>query len=269
MTDTQPPASGVDLARAALAAARAAAKTRPADPTRKTRRTRREDRTGGRDPLALSAAITGMMTDRGWETPEQGGSIIDQWPTIAPELADKVTAERFEHDTGILHLRPASPAYATQLRMFQAQTLRRIQEKTGSRSVRGLRILAPGGTPRATEDDIAGQPEQKAAAVPEVPVKTRDDGCPGYQDARAVVLEHRPPAPEVNPYVAEAMRRQEAALRAGRQDEDEHGDAVWAQADAISGPAPGSVEESLARARAYARKERAGGSVPRRAFDVA
>jgi predicted nucleic acid-binding Zn ribbon protein len=264
MTDTQP--SGVDLARAALAAARAAAKTRPTEPTRKTRRTRRETRTGGRDPLALSAAITGMMTDRGWEPPEAGGSIIDQWPTIAPELADKVTAERFEHDTGILHLRPASPAYATQLRLFQAQTLRRIQEKTGSRSVRGLRILAPGGTPRVADADTAGQPEQQAAAAPEAPARTRDDGCPGYQNARAIVLEHRPTPPSVNPYVAEAMRRQEAALRAGRQPEDEHRDAAWAQEP--TSPARDSVEESLARARAYARQQ-AAGRTPRRAFDVA
>lgn len=57
-----------------------------------------------------------------------------------------------------------------------------------------------------------------------------------------------------------------AALRAGRQPEDEHRDAVWAQE--TTGPAAGSVEESLARARAYARQNR-GGQTPRRAFDVA
>jgi predicted nucleic acid-binding Zn ribbon protein len=263
----QPEPSGVDLARAALAAARANAKNVPAQPQRKKPTRTRVSRTGGRDPMGLATAITAMMTERGWEPPEPGGSIIDQWPTIAPELVGKVAAERFEHDTGILHLRPASPAYATQLRLHEAQTLRRIQEKTGSRSVRGLRILAPGGSPRAAGDDTAGQLEQLTAAAPEAPVRTRDDGCPGYQDARAIVLEHRPPhAPEANPYVAEAMRRQEAALRAGRQPEDEHRDAVWAQ-EAAS-PARGSVEESLARARAYARQQTAG-RAPRRAFDVA
>jgi hypothetical protein len=262
----QPELSGADLARSALMRARAAAKNQPVQPQkRKTGPGRRATRTGGRDPIGLADAITAMMGDRGWAAPEAGGSILDQWPTIAPELVGKVTAERFEHDTGILHLRPASPAYATQLRLFQAQTLRRIQDKTGSRAVRGLRILTPGGTPSATEADTAGQPEQSAAAV-EAPVRTREDGCPGYQDARAVVLEHKPTPPPVNPYVQEAMRRQEAALRAGRQAEAEHRDAVWAQD--TTRPAVGSVEESLARARAYARQQ-AAGRTPRRAFDVA
>jgi len=265
MTDTQP--SGVDLARAALAAARAAAKTRPTEPKRKRTTRTREARTGGRDPLALGAAITSMMTDRGWEPPEAGGSIIDQWPSIAPELADKVAAVRYEHDTGILHLRPASPAYATQLRMFRPQLVRRIHEKTGSRTVRDLRILPPGITAPVDQAEAAAP----APAAVEAPVRTRETASPGYRDTLAVALKHKPDRPPVNPYVEEAMRRQEAALRAHRQPESEHRDAVWVEADAVeaAGPAPGSVDESLARARAYARQQRTGGTVPRRAFDVA
>lgn len=259
----EPELSGVDLARSALLAARSAAKNQAAPQQKKrTGPSRRVTRTGGRDPIGLAAAITGMMGDRGWEPPEPGGSILDQWPTIAPELVGKVAAERFEHDTGVLHLRPASPAYATQLRLHQAQFLRTIHEKTGSRSVRALRILAPGGTPERA--DIA--PEQAPAPAPEAPVRTREDGCPGYQDARAIVLEHRPEPPAVDPYVAEAMARQEAALRAGRQPETEHRDAAWAQD--TGRPAPGSMEASEAAARAYARKQRAAGA-PRRTFDVA
>ncbi|MGW2520536.1 DciA family protein [Streptomyces sp. NPDC001617] len=258
----EPELSGVDLARSALLAARAAAKNQPTPQQKKRTTSRRTTRNGGRDPIGLAAAITSMMGDRGWEPPETGGSILDQWPTIAPELVGKVTAERFEHDTGVLHLRPASPAYATQLRLHQAQTLRTIHEKTGHRTVRALRILTP-GTPATAVD--AG-PEPATAPAPEAPVRTRDDGCPGYQDARAVVLEHRPEPPPINPYVAEAMARQEAALRANRQPEDEHRDAAWAQEP--TSPAAGSVEESLARARAYARQHRGSGE-PRRAFDVA
>lgn len=264
---TEPELSGVDLARSALLAARAAAKNNPAPQQKKrTSPSRRVTRTGGRDPIGLAAAITGMMGDRGWEPPEAGGSILDQWPSIAPELVGKVTAERFEHDTGVLHLRPASPAYATQLRLHQAQILSTIHEKTGSRSVRALRILAPGATPTVAETG----PEQPPAATPEPPIRTRADGCPGYQDARAVALDHRPERPPADPYVLEAMAAQEAALRAKRQPVSEHREAVWAQQDAErkAGPAPGSVEESLARARAYARQQRAG-RAPRRAFDVA
>jgi predicted nucleic acid-binding Zn ribbon protein len=259
MTDT-PPASGVDMARAALAAARAAAKTRPAEPKRKKTRPGRQTRGTGRDPLALGAAINGMMTDRGWEPPEAGGSILDQWPTIAPELADKVAAVRYEHDTGILHLRPASPAYATQLRMFRTALVRRIHEKTGQRTVRDLKILAPGG-PDSTPADPA---EQTTAVAADAPVRTRETASPGYRDTLAVVLEHKPDRPPVNPYVEEAMRRQEAALRAGRQDEEEHREAVWAEDATPAGPEPGSVEASLRAALAYKRSQQ--GGTPRRLF---
>lgn len=259
--------SGADLARSALLAARAAAKNRPAQTERKkkTGPGRSTVRTSSGDPLALGAAITRMMGDRGWEPPEAGGSILDQWASIAPELVGKVAAERFEHDTGVLHLRPSSPTYATQLRLFQAQTLRRIHEKTGSRTVRALRVLAPGNSPAAAGPG----PDLAPAAVLDAPVRTRDDGCPGYQDARAVVLEHRPERPPADPYVEAAMRRQEAALRAGRPPETEHRDAVWAHDDAErrAGPAPGSMAASEAAARAVARQARAG-RTPRRAFDA-
>ncbi|MFF1298102.1 MULTISPECIES: DciA family protein [unclassified Streptomyces] len=265
MSEPQP--SGVDMARAALAQARAAAKTRPTEPKRKPRRSASASSRHAGDPMGLGAAISRMMNDRGWEAPEPGGSIIDQWPTIAPELAGKVVAERFEHDTGILHLRPASPAYATQLRLYREKTLHRIQERTGSRAVRDLRILAPGTAPGAHAADTPGHLEQAAAADP-APVRTRDDGCPGYQQTRIAALAHRPTAPPADPYVVEAIARQEAALRAGRQPEPEHREAVWADDATPAGPAPGSVEESLARARAYARQQRAGGSVPGRVFDV-
>jgi predicted nucleic acid-binding Zn ribbon protein len=266
VTDTQP-ASGVDLARAALAAAKAAAKDRPTQPQKKTTRTRRVARTGGRDPLALGSAITGMMTERGWEPPEAGGSILDQWPSIAPELADKVAAVRYEHDTGILHLRPASPAYATQLRMFRTALVRRIHETTGNRAVRDLKILAPGGAGTAAPDPAEPNP----APAAEAPVRTRETASPGYRDTLAVALEHKPDRPPVNPYVEQAMRRQEAALRAGRQPESEHREAVWAEADAAeaAGPEPGSLEASLRAAIAYKRREQAGLTQPRRAFDVA
>lgn len=264
MTDLQP--SGVDMARAALAAARAAAKTRPTQTQKKTTRPRRETRTGGRDPMALGAAITGMMTDRGWEPPEPGGSIIDQWPTIAPELADKVAAVRFEHETGTLHLRPVSPAYATQLRMFQTQMLRRIHEKNGSRSVRALRILPPGAVVRPADSE----PQQPESAKPAdgAPVKTRDLASPGYRATLEAALTHRPARQPADPYTLEAMHRQETALRANRQPESEHRDAMW-EIDRLTQPVPDRSE--LVRRAAIARKrlDQTGGMMPRRALDAA
>jgi len=257
--------SGADLARQALAAARANAKNTPAPAGKKRRPTMRVHRGERTDPQGLAGIIDKLTTEQGWTDSLGGGNVIDQWPTLCPQYADHIQPVAYDETTGRLDVRPSSHTYAAQLRLLGGQLARQINDKVGRPVVRTIRVLPVGnltGTPAAA----AAETDQTRTKAP---VKTRDDGCPGYQDARAIVLEHKPPAPPVNPYVAEAMRRQETALRAGRQPETEHREAVWAESDAASGPAPGSVEESLARARAYARQQRAGGSMPRRAFDVA
>lgn len=254
--------SGIDLARAALAAARADAKTRPVQPQKKTRTTRRASSRRPGDPVGLGAAIDRMMAERGWEPPEAGGSILDQWPTIAPELEGKVAAVRFEHDTGILHLKPVSDAYATQLRMFRTPLVRRIHEKTGSTAVRGLKILAPGSTSAPCEPT-----EPIPAPAAEAPVRTRETASPGYRAALEAALTHRPEQQSTNPYVTEAIARQEAALRANRQPEEEHREAM--RADGLNEPTPGSMEASEAAAIAYKRQAQARSDVPRRLFGAA
>ena len=175
----------------------------------------------------------------------------------------------YDAERGILELRPSSPAYATQLRLFQQQLAKHLNGKLGRPAVRGIRVLAPGGgtAPVAMPPSETERPEVPGA---EAPVRTRADGCIGYQDALAVALEHKPGPPPVNPYVEEAMRRQEAALRANRLPEDEHREAGWVEEEAIrkAGPVPGSMEASEAAARAYARSQ-AAGRTPRRAFDAA
>ncbi|MFK0288276.1 DciA family protein [Streptomyces sp. NPDC090499] len=261
------PTSGVDLARAALAAARAAAKNRPAQPQQKQRTT--TPRTSSRhrlgDPMGLGTAIGRMMTEHGWQPPEQGGSILDQWPTIAPELADKVAVVRFEHDTGILHLRPASPAYATQLRLHHQQILGRIQQTAAGRSVRALKILAAGTTARPADPTPAAPSGRDAE---DAPVKTRETAAPGYRATLEAALTHRPEPATADPYLAAAIRRQEAALRANRQPEDEHRDAVW-EAGRLAAQQANSAEVTRRAAIARARHERATGPAPRRTPDVA
>lgn len=257
--------SGIDLARAALAAARADAKNRPAQPQHKTRTTTsRRTRTVG-DPVGLGAAITAMMTERDWRPPEAGGSILDQWATIAPELVGKVAAVRFEHDTGILHLRPVSPAYATQLRMFRPQILRRIHDKTGDQSVRDLRILPPGAAAESAADSVG---EETAAPAVEEPVKTRETAHPGYQATLEAVFAHRPDRQPTDPYVVEALARQENALRAHRQPETEHRDAVW-EVDRLTADQADPAEQIRRAAIARARQQKADGDVPRRLFGAA
>jgi predicted nucleic acid-binding Zn ribbon protein len=258
--------SGVDLARTALLAARAAAKTRTAQPERKkTRTTRARSRSHG-DPMGLGAAITTMMTERGWEPPAAGGSVIDQWPAIAPELADKVHPVRYEHETGILHLRPVSPAYATQLRLYQTQILAKVQQHPAGSSVRALKVLPAGAAPTAA---ATAEPETPAAKPEPGPVRTRETASPGYRATLEATLTHRPEKQPTDPYILEAIRRQEAALRANRQPASEDREAMWAAADAPGKPKPGSVEASLRAARAFARRERAGLAKPHRDLGAA
>ncbi|NUS82748.1 MAG: DUF721 domain-containing protein [Streptomyces sp.] len=265
MTDI-PQMSGKDLARQALAAYKATASTAPANTPAKPKR-KRTVRTGdGRDPVSLAAAIAGLGADVPLEAGLAGGSVIDQWPTLCPQYADTVQPVAYDPERGRLDLRPANYAVASGLRLLGGQLCNQINAKTGRTVVRSIRVLPVGAiaaTPRAADTS----PKPDAAA----PVKSRADAHPGYRDALALALEHKPDHQPTDPYTLQAMARQEAALRAGRQHEDEHREGMWAQADAAekAAPAPGSVEESLARARAYARTQRAGQDVPRRAFDVA
>jgi hypothetical protein len=256
---SQQQTSGVDLARAALAAARAAAKTRPTQPQKKTRRAARTTSRRPGDPMGLGAAITRMMTERGWQPPEEGGSILDQWPTIAPELADKVAAVRFEHDTGTLHLRPATHTYATQLRLYHAQILAKVQQSPSGATVRSLKILPPGAATPARAD-ILSAPE---APREQAPVRTRATASPGYRATLQAALTHKPDRAPTDPYIVEAIERQERAARANRPAD------IHPLEDHRTGPAPGSVDASRAAALAFKRREAAGSDVPRRAFDVA
>jgi hypothetical protein len=98
-------------------------------------------------------------------------------------------------------------------------------------------------------------------------VKTRETASAGYRQALALVLKHRrEPAPG-NPYLAEAEERQVQALRANRQPETSHRDAVWAD-DQPTGPQPGSMDASIAAALAYKRSDHSDGD-PRQVFGAA
>lgn len=264
MTDT-PQLSGKDLARQALAAYKATARTTPTTgPTRaKRKRTMRPG--DGRDPVSLAAAIAGLGADVPLEAGLAGGNVIDQWATLCPQYADTVQPVAYDPDRGRLDLLPGNYAVASGLRILAGQLGKQINDKLGKTVVRTIRVLPVGAVQQPDAYTAV-----HAGPAAEAPVKTRDDGHPGYRHTLALALDNKPDPQPTNPYVLEAIARQEAALRASRLPETEHREAVWEQADAEAkaGPAPGSVEESLARARAYARLERAG-RTPRRAFDVA
>ncbi|MFE3875456.1 DciA family protein [Kitasatospora sp. NPDC059146] len=264
MTETS--TSGVDIARVALKAAREAARNRGADApggrsstTRPTRRTM--VRTGGRDPIGLGAALAGLVADRAWDAPTAGGGVLDQWAEIAPELVGKVVPVRFDARTGRLDLQPASPAYATQLRLLGRQLVARINGKMGRTVVRDLRVLAP----RA----IAAGPGQRtehhqAVEQPEAPVRTRDDASAGYHRALAEI---RRTTIVVDPAIAAAIARQEQAILKRREPEDQFAQGLAekaSQEEAAARTAAATSSQALAERRARQDKALRAGAVPLR-----
>ncbi|MCL7382184.1 DciA family protein [Streptomyces sp. 35G-GA-8] len=186
MTDTTSTTelSGVDLARVALLNARAAAKSRP-EPKRRTGASpTRRALTGDRDPQPFGAAITQMMAERGWDMAARGGIVIDQWPTIAPELAGKVAAVAFDEDTRTLHLRPVSPAYRTQIDLYQRQITAKINATVGDDTVRHLKILVPGPVSSTADPRPVNAPARGVPAPDGQPAEPRPRN-PGYLKALA------------------------------------------------------------------------------------
>ena len=151
----QTPPRGADLAQAALEAARAAAKTpgKPnsgATPRRRntmgtgSRRRRRWSASGPdeRDPQPLGRLAARLVTDRGWNGRLAGGQVFDRWARIVgPDVAEHATPVSLED--GVLTVRAASTAWATQLRLLQRQLLAKIAAGVGAGVVTRLKVAGP------------------------------------------------------------------------------------------------------------------------------
>ncbi|MFC7934604.1 DciA family protein, partial [Streptomyces cinereoruber] len=186
MTETA--SSGVDLARAAYRAARAAAKAAPQPKRRTGAAAPRRPRGAGRDPLSFGDAISRMVTERGWELAAAGGSVLDQWPTIAPHLIGKVAAVGYDDATRTLQLLPAIPAYATQLTLYQRDIVAKINEVIGSDTVRKLEVLRPAvltgpRSPAVTAFKTSAEPVSTEAAPGRPVAATASEPPAGYRAA--------------------------------------------------------------------------------------
>ncbi|CQR59203.1 DciA family protein [Streptomyces leeuwenhoekii] len=267
MTDT-PQLSGRDLARQALAAYKATARTQPSTPAKSVRK-RTVRRGPGRDPVTLADAITALGADLPLDAGIAGGNLLDQWPALCPQYADRVHPVAYDEQRGRLDLRPGSHAYAAQLQLLGGQLAKQINDKLGRTVVRSIRVLPVGNVPQH-DAYTAVYADPSETTQPEAPVKTRETASAGYRAALAAALAHKPPREPQNPYIAEAIRAQDAALRAKRLPESEDRDAYWAQRDAAekTGPEPGSIDASIAAAIARKRQEQTG-SEPRRLFGAA
>ncbi|MEU6483359.1 DUF721 domain-containing protein [Streptomyces sp. NPDC046887] len=149
-------ASGVDLARVALRAAREQARARGAA-ARDRKQARRGGglrsgaRADGRDPQPLGAAINRLITERGWEAPAAVGGVMGRWPQIVGEdLARHCVPVRYdeEPDQRVLTVSCDSTAWATQLRLLAPRLVARLNEDLGQGTVRMIKVLGPGGPRR-------------------------------------------------------------------------------------------------------------------------
>ncbi|WP_439681470.1 DciA family protein [Embleya sp. MST-111070] len=186
--------TGIDLARAALKAARKAAGQRAEDPPAYAggpRRAARRSAVDGRDPIDLHTALEDLMSARAWEIAAEAANVRALWPAIEPDLAVHVSAVGFDPETGQLDLLPDSSAYETHLRLTAPTLVRRLNEalrvdgldarasdrETGAEVIRTIRVLAHAGvtSKRRPTSEALDTPHAKASPPrePSIPAERR------------------------------------------------------------------------------------------------
>lgn len=147
---------GMDLVRRALEEARGAARSQGKDVGRGlTSRVPREQPRGQRrrwsgpgpderDPQTLASVTSEVARTRGWGAKVAEGSVFAQWATVVgDQIAEHATPSTLNE--GVLTVEAESTAWATQLRMVQAQILAKIAAAAGDGVVTSLRIVGPKG----------------------------------------------------------------------------------------------------------------------------
>ena len=146
---------GMDLVRRALEEARAAARGqgkevgrgrsspsagRSATPGRR----RRWSGPGpdSRDPQSLGGVARQVASTRGWSPKVAEGTVFAQWAGVVGEQIAEHATPTVLRD-GVLHVAAESTAWATQLRLVQAQLLAKIAAAVGDGVVTALKITGP------------------------------------------------------------------------------------------------------------------------------
>ncbi|OFJ51667.1 DUF721 family protein [Mycolicibacterium grossiae] len=146
---------GMDLVRRTLEEARGAAKSQGKDvgrgrtsPTRARVAGRGKRRTWSgpgpdvRDPQTLGSATLDLARQRGWTTRVAEGAVFGQWPeVVGAQIAEHAAPTALSE--GVLTVTAESTAWATQLRMVQAQLLAKIAAAVGDGVVTSLKIVGP------------------------------------------------------------------------------------------------------------------------------
>lgn len=153
-TALPPGLSGIDLVRRTLEEARAAARAQGKDagrgralpPTSRRVAGRRRSWSGpgpdGRDPQPLGRLARDLAKKRGWSAQVAEGTVLGHWSSmVGQQIADHATPVSLSE--GVLSVAAESTAWATQLRMIQAQLLAKIAAAVGNGVVTSLKITGP------------------------------------------------------------------------------------------------------------------------------
>lgn len=146
--------TGIDLVRRTLEEARAAARAQGKDAGRGRAGAPAARRVAGqrrrwsgpgpdaRDPQPLGRLTTDLAKKRGWSIRVAEGTVLGHWPTVVGhQIADHATPSGLTD--GVLSVTAESTAWATQLRMIQAQLLAKIAAAVGNGVVTSLKITGP------------------------------------------------------------------------------------------------------------------------------
>lgn len=145
---------GMDLVRRTLEEARGAARSQGKDvgrgrtsstkgvPARGTRRRWSGPGPDSRDPQTLGALTSELAKSRGWSPRVAEGSVFGQWATVVGDQIAEHANPAVLRD-GVLTVEAESTAWATQLRLVQAQLLAKIAAAVGDGVVTSLKIIGP------------------------------------------------------------------------------------------------------------------------------
>ena len=146
----QPQDEQLDAAAEALLRARAVAANKGFRPGMRPRRRARGvtpsvgsgSAASGRDPALIGDQVDRLLSERGWSADVSAGGVIGRWAEIVgAEVA--ANAEPTSFQDGLLTVRAASSAWATQLRMLSSGLLARLDDEVGQGVVRELKIVGP------------------------------------------------------------------------------------------------------------------------------
>ena len=266
-------ATGIDLARTALQAARKAAAARGTAPAKRGAPTGRDIVRRGREarePQPLGDVFVALVAAHGWPLGTAGGSLRDHWPSIVgPDAATHWHLAGYDPATRHLRILADSPTWAAQLRLQRRQVLTDLEQlRPGTVRTIDVRVGTPppvAGPDRDRDDRRHRSPT--AASVPR-PAPLADHLA--YQQLRQQMRDQaqarKAAAGEAAAAREEILRRHYNSLREPEADHRPPVEDEQVLADAARGR---QLRESHRAALAVARATRAGVIPLRRPSTVA